>query len=37
LERLGVNADALLPYRSTAYIKLAKKGVLDRKWHVYGD
>jgi len=37
LERLGVNADALLPYRSTTYIKLAKKGVLDRKWHVYGD
>ena len=35
LEQLGANADMLLPYRSKSYIRLAQKGKLDSKWHVY--
>jgi len=37
LEKLGVNADVLIPYRSPSYIRLAKNGVLNSRWHIYGD
>lgn len=35
LEQFGADADTLLPYRSNSYIRLASKGRLDSKWHVY--
>ena len=37
LEKLGVNADVLIPYRSPSYIRLAKNGLLNSRWHIYGD
>jgi predicted transcriptional regulator of viral defense system len=35
MEKQGLNADNLSPFKSKTYIKLGKSGQLDRKWKVY--